>query len=104
MKTQTYKVTTRNEVLTIEEYATFIYIKERDCQYPTEWLSDAIDSGKLVPIFKYHKAMRLKRLHPSREAAKAYVATLPNYFDVEVFRLKSGKYWVGSYLEWLNRY
>ena len=34
MKTQTYKVTTRNEVLTIEEYAAFIYIKERDCQYP----------------------------------------------------------------------
>mgnify|MGYP000807520565 FL=1 len=34
MKTQTYKVTTRNEVLTIEEYAGFIYIKERDCQYP----------------------------------------------------------------------
>lgn len=52
MKTQTYKVTTRNEVLTIEEYATFIYIKERDCQYPTEWLSEAIDSGKLVPIFR----------------------------------------------------
>lgn len=48
--------------------------------------------------------MRLKRLHPSREAAKTYVATLPNYFDVEVFRLKSGKYWAGSYLEWLNRY
>lgn len=38
--------------------------------------------------------MRLKRLPPSREAAKAYVATLPNYFDVEVFRLKYGKYWV----------
>ena len=53
MKTQTYKVTTRNEVLTIEEYATFIYIKERDCQYPTEWLSEAIDSGKLVPIFRF---------------------------------------------------
>lgn len=52
MKTQTYKVTTKNEVLTIEEYVTFIYIKERDRQYPTEWLSDAIDSGKLVPIFK----------------------------------------------------
>lgn len=52
MKTQTYKVTTKNEVLTIEEYVPFIYIKERDCQYPTEWLSDAIDSGKLVPIFK----------------------------------------------------
>ena len=48
--------------------------------------------------------MRLKRLHPSIEAAKAYVATLPNYFDVEVFRLKYGKYWVGSHLEWLNRY
>lgn len=52
MKIQTYKVTTKNEVLTIEEYATFIYIKERDCQYPTEWLSEAIDNGKLVPIFK----------------------------------------------------
>ena len=62
MKTQTYKVTTKNEVLTIEEYATFIYIKERDCQYPTEWLSEAIDSGKLVPIFRQYKAMRLKRL------------------------------------------
>lgn len=48
--------------------------------------------------------MKLKRLHPSREAAEAYVATLPNYFDIGVFRLKSGKYWVGSYLEWLNRY
>ena len=52
MKTQTDKVTTKNEVLTSEEYVTFIYIKERDCQYPTEWLSDAIDNGKLVPIFK----------------------------------------------------
>lgn len=36
--------------------------------------------------------MRLKGLHPSREAAKAYAATLPNYFDVEVFRLKYGRF------------
>lgn len=52
MKTQTYKVTTWNEVLTIEEYPAFVYVKERRCEYPTEWLSEAIDQGKLVPIFK----------------------------------------------------
>ena len=48
--------------------------------------------------------MRLKRLHSNRKAAKAYTVTLPNHFDIEVFKLKSGKYWVGTYLEWLNRY
>lgn len=48
--------------------------------------------------------MRIKRLHPNKKAALAYVATLPNYSGVKAFKLKSGKWWVGSYLEWLNRY
>ena len=52
MKTQTYKITATNEVLTIEVYSTFIYIKERDCPRPTEWLTEAVERGKLVQILK----------------------------------------------------
>lgn len=52
MKTQTYKVTATNEILTIEVYNTFIYIKERDCQQSIEWLTEAVERGKLVQILK----------------------------------------------------
>lgn len=50
MKTQSYKVTATNEVLTIEIYSTFIYVKERDCKVTIEWLTQAVEAGKLVLI------------------------------------------------------
>lgn len=52
MKTQSYKVTATNEVLTIEIYSTFIYIKERYCKVTIEWLTQAVEAGKLIQITK----------------------------------------------------
>lgn len=48
--------------------------------------------------------MRIKRYHKTAKLARAYILTLPSHFGLEVFRAGSGKYWVGTYLEWLNRY
>lgn len=52
--------------------------------------------------------MKFKRYHKTLKEARNYIESLPNHLEVRVWPIKKSKmgnkYWMGSELEWLNRY
>jgi hypothetical protein len=48
--------------------------------------------------------MKIKRFHLSKRAAHEYIRNLGyRGRGLEVFKVSNGKFWVGTFMEWLNR-
>lgn len=46
----------------------------------------------------------IKRFHPTERAALKYIESLGSRGeDLRAYKCNGGRYWVGSYIEWLNR-
>lgn len=52
--------------------------------------------------------MSVKRYHTTLKAAREYITTQSTGHGLRIWPIKKAttdkKYWVGTYLEWLNRY
>lgn len=47
---------------------------------------------------------QIKRFHRTRKEALAYIRQLgPGYNNLKAYKTPSGKFWVGSEFEWLNK-
>lgn len=71
-------------------------------------LSDEVsdeDREAIKNTSKIYKAMnQIKRFHRTRKEALAYIQQLgPGYNNLKAYKTPSGKFWVGSEFEWLNK-